>query len=105
MNNIIYHTLKGITAKFSKSTINNIDVNKVTDMSYYKRYFMIFDRKYPYVLYIKYVESNNDLKLTTNNNVKWITKSDVKWITKRYQSIDDVENEISDIMKKQRKIE
>lgn len=52
LRNIVFHTLKGKCS--NNYGQNNIDVSYVINMHCRKRSFMIFDRKYPYTLYLSY---------------------------------------------------
>lgn len=105
ITNLIFHTLKGIQG-WSHLAINKIDVAKVVDMSYHKRLFMIFNRTHPYTLHITYSEPIERLKpapvIGGQGGTALVKQVDLtQYITKRYKTLDEAENEIKEIMKKQ----
>ena len=88
MKGLVYHKLKGIRG-WSNLNISKIDVYKVMDIYYEKRLFCILNKDYPYKLIIEY-----------HAHPKYIYN-----ITKRYKTEIEVQNEVSEIILKQSKIE
>ena len=108
ITNLIFHNLKGIKA-WSNLSISKIDVAKVINLSYHKRLFMIFDRTHPYTLQITYSEPIERLMAAPviggQGGTAIVKQVDLtQYITKRYTTLDEVENEISEIIKKQEQL-
>ena len=106
MYKIIYHTLKG-TNGWSNLQLQTVDINKVIEIGYSKRLFMIFDRDYPYNLIIKYENIHNNSIITPTvilGGGIGLTQSfyteTSSIITKRYKSQKDVLDEIKAIQYK-----
>ena len=100
MSNIT-HFLNGKSG-WSIYKIKNILVSEVVELSYHKRQFMIFDRKYPYTLNIMYYKPKK-INHTMMINPTIVNKYEKCWfcITKRYKTEDAILNEIHDIKQKQ----
>lgn len=108
MYGIIKHTLKGIPG-WSKLSIETIDVEKVIQLNYKKRLFMITNREYPYTLNIKYENIHNEMTLmptiplgkgSMGMTPVFYTETE-SIITKRYKTKQDIINEIDEIKTKQ----
>jgi len=97
---LIFYRLKGING-WSIQQKQNIDVANVLDISYHKRVFMLFDRDYPYTLSIKYAIFDEKPPF---NKPTYMTKIGEQYITKRYRSEEDVEEDINQIMLKQKQL-
>ena len=104
INHHIKYTLRGKSG-WSICKFKNISISEVVELSYHKRQFMIFDRKFPYTLNIMYYKP----KIMTNTivmNPTIYNKYEKCWfvITKRYKTEQDILNEINDIKQKQKLI-
>ena len=107
IHNLLFHTLKSIKA-WSDLSLVKIDVAIVLDISYNKRLFMIWDRSYPYTLYIKYAEPKEYIGtypvIGTNGTTIIHNVTLTQVITKRYRSEKEVQEEIDQIAQKQNKL-
>lgn len=102
-NQPTHHHLKGINGNsFLKLSI--INVSQVSEISYHKRLFSIFNRDYPYTLTIKYdVPSLIPIKITSGESGVYGGVCEVKklhYITKRYKNASECEEEIQKISEK-----
>ena len=109
MNNILFHTLKGIRG-WSHCELSKIDVAKVISLDYHERLFKIFDTNHPYTLTIEYKEPKHSTTVSPVFAGKGgITINDVtvteQTITKRYKSEKDVKKEVIEIKIKQEELE
>ena len=109
--NIIFHRLNGIRG-WSECILSVIDVARVQDISYRKRHFCIFDKQCPYQLEILYSVKTDKLALipvvTSGAHIGFGMQrytSRESYITKRYSSEQECQNEITEIHKKQKKLE
>lgn len=110
MIGILFHTLKGKPG-WGRLALEEIDVCKIQNMTYFKRLFCIFDRDHPYTLSIVYnqpfetiqlingINSNGGVTTTLVNKVV-LTQQ----ITRRYQTEESARKEIEDIQQKIRKM-
>ena len=82
--------LKGISG-WSLLKLNIVDVTKIEGFNLEKRMFKMFDREYPFTLTVWYYE-------------KTAFKYDSYRIKKRYKTLDEAQNEINEIFKKQQQL-
>jgi hypothetical protein len=111
MEGLIHHTLKGIKG-WSFLSISTIDIYKVKEICYKKRLFCVFDRKHPYTLTIEYNEPQKRFTIAPGMCVNGFYtmvltyyETSISLITKRYQTKDEIENEINEIKLQQQKME
>lgn len=110
--NNIFHTFKGING-LSSTKMNKLDVAGIKDIKYHPRFFCINDCGHPYTLRITYDMDGTKNKITENSIIGFfglVGLSDsgdsgtYTIITRRYQSIEDCQNEMDEIKTKQNKL-
>jgi hypothetical protein len=98
--NLIFHTLKGKNG-LSLLDLKRIDVSRVKDMTCRERVFCIMDKEYPFVLTIEYAYNFFDRRENVRFYEEDFSDLNNETITKRYKTEDEVNQEISEIIKKQ----
>ena len=101
---ILFHRLKG-SKGWSDLSLSRIDIARVVTCNYDKRLFKLFNRDKPYTLEIKYYLPETSISVAPvfsgRGGVAVYNETTlIQTITKRYESEDQVKNEISTINKK-----
>lgn len=102
MNGLILHTFKGVNG-WSTCNHSIIDVAKIKSIKYNKRLFTFFQKEYKYTLKINYKENNSNIGIIRENSYDSTLYTQL--ITKRYKTINDVNDEITEIKKKQDRLQ
>lgn len=89
--NCFFHTLKGING-FSNYNLQTLDIAEIRNISYNKRSFCLFDKKFPFTLRISYSITHFPQEFNST-------------ITKRYCSEKECQDEMDEIYEKQKKLE
>ena len=103
MKGVSFYKLKGING-WSWFDISTIDVSKIIEMQYFKRFSCIFNRDYPYMLHIDYNEPTTALTILPGFGFDGSFATMITFklrltqnITKRYKTEKEVMQEIKNI--------